>query len=191
VGSERPSSFYNENLDRHVKPLDESEWLQLYEAAAELLPEIGTDVRIVDVGCGTGRFAALLARMGHERYLGVDFAGARVEAARSYVDGFDFENLDVFSGEFHSELRVGDTFVILEVLEHLENDRDLVERLPVGASVVCSVPNYDAQAHCRFFVDVEQVTGRYEDLLEFSDHRTVVHNEAQNKLVWVFRAERH
>jgi len=190
MGAEQGSQFYNENLTRHLKPLEESDWLTLYETTAELLPEIGTGTRIVDVGCGTGRFAALLWRMAHRSYWGVDFARVRVEAARAYVDGYDFETLDVYSDEFKAQCRGDDTYVILEVLEHLKHDRELIESIPAGASVVFSVPNYDAQAHVRFFADLDAVKGRYGDLLDINDHREVIQNEATNRVIWVCRSER-
>ncbi|MDI5789533.1 class I SAM-dependent methyltransferase [Bacillus licheniformis] len=44
----------------------------MYEEAARLLPE-SKDETIVDIGCGTGRFAKLLYDKGYRKYLGIDF----------------------------------------------------------------------------------------------------------------------
>jgi 2-polyprenyl-6-hydroxyphenyl methylase/3-demethylubiquinone-9 3-methyltransferase len=46
----------------------------------------GASARILDVGCGAGLAAEALARHGHD-VLGIDAAGAAIEAARAHAEG--------------------------------------------------------------------------------------------------------
>jgi trans-aconitate methyltransferase len=162
VGVEQPPAFYDQNLERVSVPLEQSPWLAGYAVAAALLD----GRRVADLGCGTGRFARLLKQRGRCEYWGVDFSPARVSEARSYVPEFDFEVGDLLDPAVQARYADFDAFAILEVLEHLERDRDLIASLPEGALVVWSVPNYDSAAHVRQFDGFTAVAERYGDLLE-------------------------
>jgi SAM-dependent methyltransferase len=69
-------------------------------AVARLLPERGTFARALDIGCGTGDYAALAARCA-ARYCGVDFAaGMAAEARRrARAAGLDNAAFAVGAGE--------------------------------------------------------------------------------------------
>lgn len=54
-----------------------------------------------------------------------------------------------------------DTFIILEVLEHIEMDIDLLSKIPSREKVIFSVPNFDSFNHVRFFKDSASVNERY------------------------------
>lgn len=151
-------------------PLDESPWRELYYETGRM---IWKECPVVDLGCGTGRFAAQLRNLGHGPYTGLDFSPATVDEARRYVPAA--------SGEWNATFHVQDlrdwepddprpgnvVYVCLETLEHLENDVDLVRRVPVGHEFIFSVPNYGGQAHLRCFPDVSDAWKRYGHLLRF------------------------
>jgi trans-aconitate methyltransferase len=149
-------------------PLEESPWLAMYETLAGM---IAPHEEVVDLGCGTGRFLELLRRNGHYSALtGVDWSPAALDEALRYFGGNVKEpslRLEDLTEWTPDPDRAGDTvYVCSEVLEHLEDDSGLVERIPFGHRFLLSVPNFDSQAHVRYFTDLGDVQDRYNDLLE-------------------------
>lgn len=154
-------------------PLEESPWRHLYEAAAAWTY---VTAPVVDLGCGTGRFAEQLRRRGHGTYTGIDFSPASLQECRAYVPDRDPDTAwsstwiaqDLRTWE-PDEYRAGGTvYTCLETLEHLEDDLDLVRRIPVGHEFIFSVPNYGGAAHLRCFQDVGDAWRRYGHLLEIT-----------------------
>jgi len=56
--------------------------------------------------------------------------------------------------------------VISTMLEHLENDRQILQAIPEGTQIILSLPNFPTEDHRRFFESISQVVSRYGDLLE-------------------------
>jgi 2-polyprenyl-3-methyl-5-hydroxy-6-metoxy-1,4-benzoquinol methylase len=169
-------AFYDRAMtDAHepaMLPLEESPWLELYRQASWMIP---ASHPVVDLGCGTGRFAEQLRRRGHGRYQGVDFSPAAVAEADRYVSDHnsdtgwsrDFAVVDLRDWTADDE-RAGTTvYTCLETLEHLEDDVDLIRRIPVGHELIFSVPNYGGEAHLRSFANVSDAWQRYGHLLSF------------------------
>lgn len=180
-------AFYDEVMTapnaRSLAPLDESSALPVYETAAALLP----DLPVVELGSGTGRFAELLRRHGQTEYWGYDFAPEVVAEAQRYCPTFDFAVADIREWEHGPNLPDEATYVLLEVLEHLEDDRDALARIPPGLPVVFSVPNFWSQSHVRRYMQPREVFERYGDLLDFDAWQTV-RFPTLGRRVHVFRA---
>jgi SAM-dependent methyltransferase len=164
---EKTAGFYNRHRERAMLPLEDSPWRTLYKKAQGLLPASKRTPRIVDLGCGTGRFARLLSDSGYGDYLGIDFADELIEECKRYVPEYRFIVGDFFSPVVKSHFSSTDLFVVLEVLEHIASDLSLMETLPVGATVIGSVPNYDSEAHVRVFPSISGAVLRYGSLLDF------------------------
>lgn len=156
-----------------MEPLESSPWLQVYTEVARM---IDPNEEVVDLGCGTGRFLELLYRNGHyARVTGVDFSRAALTEAEAYARSHRE------TGAPHPEwlhqpleewrpdpLRSGNTvFSCIEVLEHLEDDKAVVARVPPGHRLIFSVPNFDSESHLRVFRHVSEVWKRYDRLLDF------------------------
>lgn len=155
-------------------PLEESPWLGMYERLAAL---IHAHEEIVDLGCGTGRLIELLRRNGHYAQItGVDWSPAALEEAFEYVGAsgvVSFRREDLREWEPDPN-RAGNTvYVCSEVLEHLDDDLDLVARIPPGHRFLFTVPNFHSQAHVRVFPLVSYVWKRYAGLLMFHSWRLV------------------
>jgi len=167
-------------------PLEESPWLPMYRAAASLIP--ATDQPIVDLGCGTGRFARLLVDEGFSNVSGMDFSRKAVAEASGYVPEAIFGVQDLREFVVNDEIEGGTVFTCLEVLEHLENDLNLIERIPAGLRLVFSVPNYWSESHLRRFIGPRDVFDRYSSLLEFDAWQMV--ELTSTHAIHVFRSRR-
>lgn len=151
-------------------PLSESPWLLLYDAAAEMVSwDTGP---VVDLGCGTGRFARLLTDRGVPAVWGVDFSEAAIRSARDYAKDASFEVADLRTWE-PGVIDGATVFTCLEVLEHLEDDLDLVGRVPGGHRLIFSVPSYPSESHVRVFRHVGDVFARYERLVDVTAWRAL------------------
>jgi trans-aconitate methyltransferase len=157
--------------------LEDSPWLPMYEELARM---IEPHEEVVDLGCGTGRLIELLRRNGHYAQItGVDWSASALEEAFQYV-GFNggtrmpsFRREDLREWEPDLE-RAGNTvYVCSEVLEHLEDDLDLVRRIPPGHRFLFTVPNFYSEAHVRTFVGTGDLWERYAGLLTFRSWRMV------------------
>jgi len=153
--------YYDSRMHRSLFPLEESPWLQIYNKTASFLgPEL-IDKKIIDLGCGTGRLARLLCNKGYKNYTGIDFAPKRIEECKRYVPEYEFKCVDIFDIDVIQTFDNYDVFIILEVLEHIENDLDILDSIPKDKIIIFSVPNYLSESHLRAFKDKKSVINRY------------------------------
>jgi SAM-dependent methyltransferase len=174
-------------------PLEESPWLGLYQQASWWIP---SHQPVVDLGCGTGRFAEQLRRRLHGAYTGYDFSPAAIEECHRYVPLRDkdtawhatFEIADLREWLPNDQRLRNTVYTCLETLEHLEDDLDLIRRVPVGHEFIFSVPNYGGEAHLRTFSDVGDAWRRYGHLLTFKAWALL--GEGPHYHIHLYRAQR-
>ena len=189
MGKEQNATFYDQRMEKVSLPLEESPWREVYLAVVGLLPP---NCSVVDVGCGTGRCAEAIRRSGlSNSYLGFDFSPVRIAEAQAYVPTFNFQVADAFDVDFDQ----GKTYVITEVLEHIEDDLRLLSKIPSNSTVIFSVPNTDSEGHVRFFNNIEEVWRRYSPLLNFDDqcHISIARPRKASKpdrLIFILKAIR-
>lgn len=111
---------------------------------AYMVEMVGSNKRVLDVGCATGYLAKALGAFGN-KVSGVEYDPAAAEQARPYLDKVlvgDVDSLDLV-GEFGEG--AFDVVVFGDVLEHLRDPLPTLRQarplLAVGGSVVISVPN--------------------------------------------------
>lgn len=120
---------------------------------------------ILEIGCGPGQLAtAIRDRLVVTAYLGIDFSVKAIEMARANVPDFAFVVGDALEAPEVQKFSY-DVVVCTEVLEHIEQDREVIRRWRPGAKVVATVPSYDSAAHVRHFRNADEVRARYEDLI--------------------------
>ena len=169
-GELRPAGYYDDVYRvsaSYRQPYWESRYYFLWSVVADRL--VRANVRnILDLGCGPGQFAALLRDKGFERYCGIDFSETSVELAREVCPAFEFAVADLSDPDTlrHREY---DCVLALEFLEHVEDDRGILEEIRPGTRVLLTVPNFPDPAHVRYFRRPSAVEARYERL--FSDFR--------------------
>jgi len=150
------SAMYNSHYTK-------SHYWNLYQNIFSLIPKVVHHIppKILDVGCGTGQFGQYLYDKGLTNYLGIDFSEAAIEIAkrnsaqqfiRSSYEDFSFESFNVI--------------IALEVLEHLKNDLEVVEKLPDKALFIFSLPSYSGEAHVRHFKNKDEILSRYSKIFD-------------------------
>jgi 2-polyprenyl-3-methyl-5-hydroxy-6-metoxy-1,4-benzoquinol methylase len=154
-------------FDMHYR---RSGYYPLFRAIEVAVRSIGAK-QVLEVGCGTGQMAHLLMDRNSVNYQGFDFSELAIEKARRRTGRTSsFAVADATVSETYSQ-RQYDAIICTEVLEHLENDLAAIAHWRSGTNVVCSVPNYDADTHVRFFKNESEVTQRYGELIEIQSIR--------------------
>jgi SAM-dependent methyltransferase len=160
--SEKPPSWYDDVYSRsesYQAPYTKSCYYFLWSVIADRLL-LGNTRGVLDIGCGPGQMAALLYDQGIRQYVGLDFSPTAVEIARKVVPSFQFvvgdvRTTDVFETTEH------DAIICTEVLEHIEDDLQVLSRFGPGKRCLCTVPNFPYTSHVRHFDSAEEVVRRY------------------------------
>lgn len=120
---------------------------------------------VVDFGCGCGLFAFHAIQMGVDYSYGVDFSPVGIKTAKwmnpSHKDSFIVGNL------YHSwpyYYRPYTTAMFLDVLEHLEEDRGCIQKVPIERKLILALPTFQSPDHVRVFKD-EESCRRYEEFM--------------------------
>ncbi|MDE0940251.1 MAG: hypothetical protein OSA43_09870, partial [Pirellulales bacterium] len=86
----------------------------------------------------------------------------------------------------------GETFdcvLIMEFLEHVEQDIDVLTRVRPGTTVLATVPNFAHEGHVHHFNSVAEVESRYSSVLSQLNVVAVLENEA-GKTYYVLQGTR-
>lgn len=170
MGKEQSAEFYDGVYSGKLKPNSTplayrvSYKLSTYYSAWKIaIGETKKGEKIGDLGCGVGQFAAMCLANNRDYRLGIDFSEVAIQQAKELnpeiADNFKVGNL--LDDEIIELVKGLDTIYILEVLEHITNDKELLNSLPKGMQVVFSVPNYDSAGHVRHFKTYKDVEQRY------------------------------
>ena len=173
-GRERAADFYNtqyESSPGYDSDYTQSEYYFLWSIIADRIAA-SKSKRILEVGCGSGQFALLLNEQGLHEYLGCEFSEVAIGLAQKRVPDFTFQVDDALKTSLF-ESYSSDWIVCTEVLEHLDQDRELVQRFPKGTHCLCTVPNFPFSSHVRHFETEEEVIERYSEFFENFSVRTL------------------
>jgi len=116
---------------------------------------------VLDVGCGPGQFACVARDRGLKEYWGLDFSEKQIAQAKVVCPEFKFFCEDAFVTDKFRALDY-EAVVMTEVLEHVENDLQLLSRIKGGVRFLGSVPDFPFESHVRHFTSSEEVRTRYE-----------------------------
>jgi SAM-dependent methyltransferase len=167
-GSMEVSKSYYDDVYRHSKKYEseagKSIYLPVWEAINDVIDHHGY-MRIVDFGCGPGQFAEYILQHHQQiEYTGIDFSEVAISAARKRCPQAIFIEGDLLQSGIFLTWDY-DIAILLEVLEHIEKDITLLEKIPRKTLIIASVPNFDAFGHVRIFKGVDDVKKRYEPVV--------------------------
>lgn len=191
---EREANWYDDAYSAHLKKSGEyskspekSVYFPLWEKVIEWIPD---KQRIIDYGCGVGQFAELCKRAGKWYVYGCDFSEVAIQAAKKRNPSIeqlfrvkDLRNEDSFNFAYY------DVAVFLEVLEHIEFDRELLGRIWKDKRIIMSLPNYMCSSHVRCFKDGQEIAERYGDIL-FINNIAKIKMSSSGKCIWLLDCKR-
>lgn len=150
------------NKDRHYsRHYSKSPYLKIWEHAASYIN--GVDM-VCDIGCGPGQLMELLLDKDVTGYTGIDISPVAISKACDLLskrkDAFKVSLVctNILNG---FTMPQADKYVLIEILEHLNEDKQLLAKIPRGKEVILSVPSYLGGSHVRKFDNAEQVKERY------------------------------
>lgn len=118
-------------------------WISEILAAKRM--ELGRPLRILDFGCGQGRYAALAMQFGTVD--AIDYSETGIEVARRAYPGPNYQCMDAYN--FTSEYQY-DAILSIEVLEHMPDQQRYCElirmNLTEGGQLLLTMPNQRAAA---------------------------------------------
>lgn len=160
---EQSPGYYDEmyaGSSEYAKPYWQSRYYFLWTVICDRLKQAG-NTRLLEIGCGSGQFSELLHQNGWTDYLGLDISSEAVRQAREKdLTPFRFEVADALATD-HFDSYDYDSVVCTEVLEHIEQDLEVVSRIRSGTRCLCTVPNFPYTSHVRHFETAQQVHQRY------------------------------
>jgi SAM-dependent methyltransferase len=165
------SSYAQSYRDSHYLP----QWVQV-----EFWLRPFKDKTLLDLGCGPGQFAEMLDDLEYPNYTGLDFSPVAIKKAKTR-SSYPFHTADLYKEDLAS--KSADVAICLEVLEHLDRDQEVVEKLPEGTFCIFSVPDFDDPGHVRWFRSEYQVRKRYYKYVAIEDIQFICG-------IWLFKGVR-
>ena len=168
------------------------QWTKVSAAETEALRRLTVaPMRVLDLGCGTGRIARLVAPVASQ-YLGVDQSSAMVERARQSVPGAEFRCADFFdiapaAGSYDAVLAMHNT---LDTIHPRSRRLGLFSRiaswLPVGGTLIFSshVPSQATPGRPSYFL---RLMARERTLLARVVGQGYVPEDYHGEKVWEYR----
>ena len=100
--------------------------------------------RVIDIGCGTGRWCRVVSEFGCQ-VLGIDYSAKDISTARTL--GGNVKYLEFDTTKKIEDLGKFDFALLIHVLEHIDSPELLLRELRVNCSkLVIEVPDYESNA---------------------------------------------
>lgn len=100
------------------------------------------DWKLLDLGCGTGRFAKVLEMMRFKgKYVGIDWSRERIKEAKKYVPAQNYKFLvgDIFNPKLYKKMASFDAVLLLEFLQVVKSQKlinDFFHEFPKGGTPI-------------------------------------------------------
>lgn len=118
---------------------------------------------ILDPGCGDGRLASIVEKLGASCYTGVDYSPVRTKIATDTKTSIPKKIITKTIQDFLKDnTETFDVIFLFETLEHLEQpDKVLHELKKIGTTIIGSVPiRLPYKAHLQVYKTEQEVEGK-------------------------------
>ncbi|WP_214760492.1 methyltransferase domain-containing protein [Exiguobacterium sp. s146] len=195
VNKEEDKNFYDSLFSdggwdqTYFKHYSDTHYFPIWEKAFSLIKGKGKDLKILEIGCGPGQFAQLLFERKVTDYQGFDFSDKAIEMAKQT------------NKMHHEKFHVGDAFetkvfdhymynlvIIFEVLEHIEDDIAILDKIKEDTTILFSVPNFDSPGHVRWFNSIFDIYERYRLILDIKS--ISIHKLAGENKIYLVKANK-
>ena len=146
----------SERYKLHYKDID---YYLVWKCVSE---KISQNDKVLDLGCGPGHLAHMLYDKGVKTVVGIDFSEVGIKMAKEKIPSYTFITADLRNIDYSQY--VDYKFVSTEAFEHLENDIELIKKLPKN-HMIFSVPNYLCIDHYRTYDSKDSIIEYYKDVL--------------------------
>lgn len=159
---EKGKEYYDEMYKRGY---DTTRYQLLYKDIAE---KCGSEPTL-DIGCGTGDLFRFI-----DRLAGFDISSEGINQAKEKLGevlSYEAEHTKkrmiderIWQGDiYEEEIESGyENYLLIEVLEHLKDDKKIIGKIPKGKKIIFTVPSFKDPSHVRTF-NREKVKERYGD----------------------------
>jgi SAM-dependent methyltransferase len=150
----RPAEFHCGYAANEKEAIEKGRYvLQKFEKFINLSP-------IIELGCGEGALLLALKQAGRKEILGVDSNEELLRIARSLQ--VPLVESDIWEFLEREALRPA-VYFYLDVMEHvsLEQNLELLRRIPVGSRLIIQTPNTDSVLGHRFYMNVPSHVAPY------------------------------
>lgn len=122
---------------------------------------------VVDLGCGAGNFVSIMTsrKQRPEMYLGIDQNHQQISIAKAAYPGWKFIYGDFTQDRVRAEYERYGAYLMLNLIDTMEDDIGFLQSLPEGKPLVISVPKHEREGSLRFFPDGRDIHDRYSSIL--------------------------
>lgn len=164
LNSEYYNRIYSEMSGEYAKVHPEkSIYFEVWKGIRNL---ISANATVLELGCGVGLFAKYLMESGVNYQRGVDYSTVAIDRAKA-INPTHQNKFHIMDLRHVNRIPNHFTVICLEVLEHLENDLELLEKIDINTEVIFTVPDFDCESHQRHFKTEDEVFQRYTKLFSF------------------------
>ena len=173
MGRERNAQWYERRMGEARYEWYASPFLLVYIKVAAALPSPFLAPVLMDVGCGNGIFASLLYGLGYLNYTGIDFNAKAILHCQRKLPDYRWLHRDLKNPQTLRLFRTAHHLIFMEVLEHIENDLQVIRNVPRGRNIYLTVPSYDSEGHVRIFATMDEAVERYIPYMDIGNKQAI------------------
>jgi trans-aconitate methyltransferase len=144
---------------------------------------------VADLGCGYGNFTSVMVERNQkpEVYIGVDISHNRIKTARASYPGWNFVYGDFMAREVREKYERYEAYLLLNVVDILEDDLGILDSLPSGKPLIFSMPRTEKEGSLRFFTDQSSLRDHYSAILNIKSIGRFKSSEAVYSMILAHR----